>query len=529
MGAVYWPVLVLILLFGGIALSVQTLVAHAYGARRYTRASQATWTALWGALLTLPLFAVLAVNGRALFSPFGLPAGTLDLAMAYWLPRMLGAPLGIALYAMLGFFNGIGRPTITLRVTSWWRSRMHCSTSCSYSDSASASPARPGLPAPRSFAGVAMAFVWFFSPAKPPPLPLASDEPVRARAAAQADRPGVSHGASGGGRHSRIRAFSAHAGAARQRRRGVDADRAHADLVLLHARRGHRHGGNHARGTGDRRKEAGLGAHRGQRNHPSRGSLHGTWWGWACGHRAVVSSVVHQRRRIRKVCKRGERRQPYCLWIAAGYQLFDGLNISSSACLRGAGDVRLPCAHGARVCRGRCSCRWRMLCRSSRRRVGRLAAAIRARCRRRLARRTRLYLLPRARCCSCAGARARGGAWCCDDARTQPPSRAGFLSACSVGHAARGAALGPRTTVRASAIATRSASRRHGHVSYLVLDVESGQIAASLNPGTPRSPASTIKVVTTFAALDSLGPAYTWHTQALLAAARSRTARFGAI
>jgi MATE family multidrug resistance protein len=30
------------------------------------------------------------------------------------------------------------------------------------------------------------------------------------------------------------------------------------------------------------------------------------------------------------------------LWIAAGYQLFDGFNIGSSACLRGAGDVRLP-------------------------------------------------------------------------------------------------------------------------------------------------------------------------------------------
>jgi multidrug resistance protein, MATE family len=30
------------------------------------------------------------------------------------------------------------------------------------------------------------------------------------------------------------------------------------------------------------------------------------------------------------------------LWIAAGYQLFDGLNISSGAILRGAGDVRLP-------------------------------------------------------------------------------------------------------------------------------------------------------------------------------------------
>jgi MATE family multidrug resistance protein len=30
------------------------------------------------------------------------------------------------------------------------------------------------------------------------------------------------------------------------------------------------------------------------------------------------------------------------LWIAAGYQLFDGLNIAAGACLRGAGDVRLP-------------------------------------------------------------------------------------------------------------------------------------------------------------------------------------------
>jgi MATE family multidrug resistance protein len=30
------------------------------------------------------------------------------------------------------------------------------------------------------------------------------------------------------------------------------------------------------------------------------------------------------------------------LWIAAGYQLFDGLSLGSGACLRGAGDVRLP-------------------------------------------------------------------------------------------------------------------------------------------------------------------------------------------
>jgi MATE family multidrug resistance protein len=117
MGAVYWPILVFILLFGGFGMSVQTLVAQAYGAGRYARASQATWTALWASLLSVPLFAALAFGGRWLFSPFGLPADTLNLALAYWFPRMLGAPLGIGLYSALGFFNGIGRPTVTLRIT----------------------------------------------------------------------------------------------------------------------------------------------------------------------------------------------------------------------------------------------------------------------------------------------------------------------------------------------------------------------------------------------------------------------------
>jgi serine-type D-Ala-D-Ala carboxypeptidase/endopeptidase (penicillin-binding protein 4) len=54
-------------------------------------------------------------------------------------------------------------------------------------------------------------------------------------------------------------------------------------------------------------------------------------------------------------------------------------------------------------------------------------------------------------------------------------------------------------------------------VSLLVLDVDTGRVEASLNPEIARSPASAIKVVTTFAALDALGPAYTWHTHALAA------------
>src|ERR1700682_687339 len=60
-GAVYWPILVCMLLFGGVGLSVQTLVAQAYGGHRYTRAAQATWTALWGSLLSTPCFVLLSL------------------------------------------------------------------------------------------------------------------------------------------------------------------------------------------------------------------------------------------------------------------------------------------------------------------------------------------------------------------------------------------------------------------------------------------------------------------------------------
>ena len=53
-----------------------------------------------------------------------------------------------------------------------------------------------------------------------------------------------------------------------------------------------------------------------------------------------------------------------------------------------------------------------------------------------------------------------------------------------------------------------------GAVSFAIVDPDSGRLIFSQNPDTPRSPASTVKVITTFAALDLLGPAYTWHTRA---------------
>ncbi len=51
-------------------------------------------------------------------------------------------------------------------------------------------------------------------------------------------------------------------------------------------------------------------------------------------------------------------------------------------------------------------------------------------------------------------------------------------------------------------------------VSIVVRDVASGQNLLQLNPGTPRPPASTMKLLPTWAALDLLGPAYSWKTRA---------------
>ena len=71
----------------------------------------------------------------------------------------------------------------------------------------------------------------------------------------------------------------------------------------------------------------------------------------------------------------------------------------------------------------------------------------------------------------------------------------------------------PPAVVRAMARANVPAN----HVSIHVRDAGSNETIAELNSETLRSPASTIKVLTTFAALDMLGPAYTWKTHAYLA------------
>jgi MATE family multidrug resistance protein len=118
MAAVYWVVLLFVMLIGGVGLAVQTFVAQAQGSGRRTRASHAAWIALWASALTVPLYALLAWLGGPIFAPFGLAPEVSAQALAYWEPRMLGAPLGVALWAMLGFFNGISRPLIAVTCTS---------------------------------------------------------------------------------------------------------------------------------------------------------------------------------------------------------------------------------------------------------------------------------------------------------------------------------------------------------------------------------------------------------------------------
>ncbi len=53
-------------------------------------------------------------------------------------------------------------------------------------------------------------------------------------------------------------------------------------------------------------------------------------------------------------------------------------------------------------------------------------------------------------------------------------------------------------------------------LSIVVQAVDADEPVLSLNPDVPRSPASTIKLLTTFVALDLLGPAYSWRTEAYI-------------
>ena len=115
--AVHWLAIVVLMVLSGVGMAVQTVVAQAHGARRQARAAQAVWIALWALLLSVPLFLAAGMSIRGMLAPFSLPPAIVDLAAAFWLPRVGGSCFGAGVWALLGFFNGIGRPRVTLLVT----------------------------------------------------------------------------------------------------------------------------------------------------------------------------------------------------------------------------------------------------------------------------------------------------------------------------------------------------------------------------------------------------------------------------
>ena len=116
-GAVQWLIIAAVLLLGGSGMAVQTLAAHSHGARRYAHAGQAVWTALWTMALVAPLFVLVGAARHLILAPFGFAPHVEQLAAQFWYPRMGGAFIGAAEWALLGFYNGIGRPRVTLYIT----------------------------------------------------------------------------------------------------------------------------------------------------------------------------------------------------------------------------------------------------------------------------------------------------------------------------------------------------------------------------------------------------------------------------
>jgi MATE family multidrug resistance protein len=339
-GAVYWPILVFVLLFGGIGLSVQTLVAQACGAQRYSRASQATWTALWASLFTVPLFALLALTGAWIFAPFDIPHETLRLALEYWFPRMLGGPLAIALWSVLGFFNGVGRPVITLFVTVGVAVVNGLLNQLFMFDFGWGIAGSAWATDVAQLIGVAGAVVLF--------LRKQTRERYRSHLTARLQGRSLLHQLKLGFPMGLLIAADILGFALfqlMQVRLGT-VDGAATQIVMMLTSFCYMPAVGVAM-AGTTLVGQAIGAHRRD-------------WAFKVGNGIILIAVVYMGAIGVLLAVVGSWVLPFftngadplsaavvthgstLLWIAAGYQLFDGLNISSSACLRGAGDVRLP-------------------------------------------------------------------------------------------------------------------------------------------------------------------------------------------
>jgi MATE family multidrug resistance protein len=114
--AVHWLILGFLLLFGGVAMGVQTFAAQAYGAGRFRRAGVAAWSGIWASVLVLPAFILLAWAGPYALGHLGLDTEVTALAAEYWWPRMGGGVFALLLWAPMSYFYGTGQIRIAVMV-----------------------------------------------------------------------------------------------------------------------------------------------------------------------------------------------------------------------------------------------------------------------------------------------------------------------------------------------------------------------------------------------------------------------------
>lgn len=117
-GASYWFMIVGILFFGGPGMAVQTLAAQAYGAGEKRAAARAVWAGMRALFWVAPGFVALALLGPRIIGWLALSPHVAQLAEEFWFPRVLGGIFAVGVWATTGFFNGIGRTRVTLAVMS---------------------------------------------------------------------------------------------------------------------------------------------------------------------------------------------------------------------------------------------------------------------------------------------------------------------------------------------------------------------------------------------------------------------------
>ena len=110
----YWFVIVFVLVFGGVAMAVQTLVAQAYGAGEREAAARITWNGLWVVLMSPAVPASRRWRAARCSRRSGWHRRCTRWRSSSGFPRVGGAIAGVALWTISSFFNGIGRTRVTL-------------------------------------------------------------------------------------------------------------------------------------------------------------------------------------------------------------------------------------------------------------------------------------------------------------------------------------------------------------------------------------------------------------------------------